>query len=370
MFRKKSMAAGLLVCCLAMISCTQTQPKVSNTDYRMMSVDSTDKSLASSYSATINGQQSVEIRPQVNGVITQICIDEGAQVRKGQTLFIIDQVPYKAALATAVANVQNAQAKVATAELTASSREELFKQNVVSDFDLQTSKNDLLMAQAALALAQAQELTASNNLSYTIVKSPVDGVASMIPYRVGALVSSSIATPLVTVSDDNQMHVYFSMTESQMLVISRANGNMNDAMKVMPAVKLQLSDGSTYEHEGKIDAISGMIEATTGSIRVRATFPNKDGVLRSGGAGNIIFPYNRKGCIVIPQAATFEIQDKIFAYKVIDGKASGTPITVFSVNDGAEYIVESGLEVGDVIIAEGAGLVKEGAVVTTAATQK
>lgn len=182
-----------------------------------MEVTRGTRTLNQNYTAVINGRQSVEIRPQVSGTITQICIDEGAKVKKGQTLVIIDQVPYEAALQTAVANVKNAEAAVATARLTAESKEELFKEHVVSDFDLQTARNSLFQAEATLAQAKADEINARNNLSYTEVKSPVDGVSGMLPYRVGALVDASISTPLTTVSDDEEMYVYFSMTESQIL---------------------------------------------------------------------------------------------------------------------------------------------------------
>lgn len=179
-----------------------------------MTVAVESRTLTRDYTAVINGRQSVEIRPQVSGTITDVCIEEGAKVSKGQTLFVIDKVPYQAALQTALANVKSAEASVATAKMTANSKENLFEEHVVSAFDLQTARNSLLEAEAALEQAQAAETSARNDLSYTEVKSPVDGVASMIPYRVGALVDASITTPLTTVSDDEEMYVYFSMTEN------------------------------------------------------------------------------------------------------------------------------------------------------------
>lgn len=208
-----------------------------------MEVSRGSRTLSQSYTAVINGRQSVEIRPQVSGTITQVCIAEGAQVKKGQTLVIIDQVPYKAALETAIANVKSAEASVATARLTADSKEQLFKENVVSAFDLQTARNSLLQAEATLAQAKAEEVNARNDLSYTEVKSPVDGVSGMLPYRVGALVDASITTPLTTVSDDTEMYVYFSMTESQVLSLIRQYKTLDEAMKQMPEVELKLSDG-------------------------------------------------------------------------------------------------------------------------------
>ena len=302
----------------------------------------------------------MSIYPQVSGLITQVCITEGANVKKGQTLFVIDQVPYKAALETAKANVESAEAAVATAQMTADSKQELYREEVVSDFDLQTARNTLRSQKAALAQARAELISAQNNLSYTEVKSPVDGTAGMIPYRVGALVSASIPTPLVSVSDNDEMYVYFSMTEKQILALSRQNGRLANTLEEMPEVELILSDGVKYTEKGKVDAISGIIDTKTGAVTVRAVFPNPQHILRSGGAGNILFPYEKKDCIVIPQAATFELQDKVFVYKVTDGKTKSTQISVFAINDGKEYVVESGLNTGDVIIAEGAGLLRDG----------
>ena len=261
---------------------------------------------------------------------------------------------------TAVANVKNAEAAVATARLTAESKEELFKEHVVSDFDLQTARNSLFQAEATLAQAKADEINARNNLSYTEVKSPVDGVSGMLPYRVGALVDASISTPLTTVSDDEEMYVYFSMTESQILSLIRANKTLEEALKQMPEVELQLSDGLTYDHKGKIDAISGTIDANTGAVSLRATFPNPEHMLRNGGSGTIIFPYVKENALIVPQEATFEIQDKVYVYKVNEsGKAESAQVTVFPLNNGQEYIVESGLQEGEVIVAEGAGLIQE-----------
>ena len=328
-----------------------------------MEVSRGTRTLSQSYTAVINGRQSVEIRPQVSGTITQVCIAEGAQVKKGQTLVIIDQVPYKAALETAIANVKSAEASVATARLTADSKEQLFKENVVSAFDLQTARNSLLQAEATLAQAKAEEVNARNNLSYTEVKSPVNGVSGMLPYRVGALVDASISTPLTTVSDDTEMYVYFSMTESQVLSLVRQYKTLDEALKQMPEVELKLSDGLIYEHKGRIDAISGTIDTSTGAVSLRATFPNPEHMLRNDGSGTVVFPYIKENVLIIPQEATFEIQDKIFVYKVVDGKATSSQVTVFPVNNGKEYIVENGLEEGETIIAEGAGLVQEGTVI-------
>lgn len=333
--------------------------------YKTMTVEAADRTLTTGYAATISGCQTVEIRPQVSGMITDILINEGDLVSKGQVLFVIDQTPYKAAYEIAQANVKSAEAGLSTAQLILDSNKELFEQGVVSEFDLMTSRNDLVDAEARLALARAEEINATNNLSYTEVRSPVDGVASMIPYRVGALVSSSIATPLVTVSDDSEVYAYFSMAENTMLDLIQAYGSLKEAIREMPEVELVMSNGKKYAKKGRINAISGTISATTGAVSLRATFPNRSRLLRDGGSGKVVIPTVLKDAIVIPQAATYELQEKIFVYKVVDGKAVSAGITVLPQNNGVEYIVESGLQVGDVIIAEGAGLVREGATIKT-----
>ena len=352
-----------------LVACKESPKQAASREriYKTMTVEAADRTLTSGYAATISGCQTVEIRPQVSGMITDILINEGDLVSKGQVLFVIDQTPYKAAYEISQANVKSAEASLSTAQLILDSNKELFEQGVVSEFDLMTSRNDLVEAEARLALARAEEINATNNLSYTEVRSPVNGVASMIPYRVGALVSSSIATPLVTVSDDSEIYAYFSMAENTMLDLIQQYGSLKEAIRLMPEVELEMSNGKKYSQKGRINAISGTISATTGAVSLRATFPNRGRLLRDGGSGRVIIPTTMKNSIVIPQSATYELQEKIFVYKVIDGKAVSAGITVLPQNNGVEYIVESGLSVGDVIVAEGAGLVREGATIKTEA---
>ena len=362
---KQTSLVILTVCGLFMTSCKEganVAPKEENL-YETHTVTLSDRTLTTNFSATISGVQTVEIRPQVSGMITDILIEEGESVTKGQVLFVIDQTPYKAAHEIAVANVQSAEAALSTAELVLKSNRDLYHQDVVSEFELMTAQNDLIEAQARLALAKAQEVNASNDLSYTEVRSPVNGVASMIPYRVGALVSSSISQPLVTVSDDSRVYAYFSMAENQMLDMVQQYGSLDNAMRQMPEVELIMSNGQKYEHKGKINAVSGTISESTGAVSIRAVFNNRNHLLRNGGSGSIVIPTTVKDAIVIPQTATYELQDRIFVYRVIDGKASSTEIHVAPQNNGIEYIVTDGLAVGDVIVAEGAGLIKEGTVI-------
>lgn len=341
-------------------SCKDSGKPQSTKNYKTLTIAESNTTVSNRYTASIRGEQFVDIRPQVSGVITKIAISEGAKITKGQTLFIIDQVPYQAALDVAIANVSSAKSAVATAKLNAESGKFLFDENVISDNELQVLQNTLLSAEASLALANAQETMARNDLSYTVIKSPVDGVASMINYRVGALVSSTIDNPLVSVSNNNQMYAYFSISESALLSLIEASGSTENLIKEMEDVTLILNNGHTYTHKGKIDAISGVIDSSTGSVGMRAVFDNPDQMLRDGGNGSLVIttPYNN--VIVIPKVATYEIQNMTFVYKIVDGKTFATQIEVLPNDNGQEFIVSGGIEVSDIIIAEGAGLLREG----------
>ena len=352
--------AAIMASFMAAVSCGQAPTEQGPAQYGVTTIATTDREIQSNYSATIRGRQDIDIYPQVSGTISELRVTEGQSVSKGQPLFIIDQVPYKAALQTAEANVAAAKASVATAQLTYDSKKELFAKSVVSQYDLSTAENTLLTAKAQLAQAEAQRVNAANNLSYTVVKAPANGMVGTLPYRVGALVSASIPQPLTTVSDNSEMYVYFSMTENQLLNLTRKYGSIANTLKNMPDIQLQLNDGSIYDQTGRIESISGIIDTSTGSVQLRAAFPNKGGLLHSGGAGSIILPVNYTDCIVVPQVATFELQDKVYVYKVVDGKATSSMIDVEKINNGREYIVKSGLVPGDVIVAEGVGLLREG----------
>ena len=352
--------AAVMACFMAAVSCGQAPTEQGPAQYGVTTIATTDREIQSNYSATIRGRQDIAIYPQVSGTIFELCVNEGQTVSKGQPLFIIDQVPYKAALQTAEANVAAAKAGVATAQLTYDSKKELYAKNVVSQYDLLTAENTLLTAKAQLAQAEAQRVNAANNLSYTVVKAPANGVVGTLPYRVGALVSASISKPLTTVSDNSDVYVYFSMTENQLLNLTRQYGSIANTLKNMPDVRLVLNDGSVYDRTGRIESISGVIDTSTGSVQLRAVFPNADGLLHSGGAGSVIVPNIHKDCVVVPQVATFELQNKVYVYKVEDGKATSSMIDVEKINNGREYIVKSGLTPGDVIVAEGVGLLREG----------
>ena len=351
---------GIVGCTVWMASCKQATDAGVKPSYAIMEVKAADKELSTSYSATIRGRQDIDIYPQVSGTIEKLCVTEGQTVRRGQLLFVIDQIPYRAALKTAVANVEAARAAMATAELTYNSNKELYAQKVVSEFSLKTAENTYLTAKAQLTQAEAQEVNARNNLSYTEVKSPSDGVVGALPYRVGALVGANLPYPLTTVSDNSDMYVYFSMTENQLLALTRQYGSMDEALKNMPEVELILNDNSVYNKKGVIESISGVIDRQTGTVMARVVFPNESRLLHSGASGTVVVPSIYKDCIAIPQGATVQMQDKVVVYKVVDGKAVSTLVTVSGISDGREYVVLSGLNPGDEIVSEGAGLMREG----------
>ena len=317
--------------------------------------------LTSSYPATIKGKQDVEIRPQVSGFITKVCVDEGSMVRKGQVLFIIDPTQYEAAARSAKAAVATAEAAVSTQQITVDNKRALNKKNTISDYDLAMAENSLASAKAQLASAKAQLISAEQNLGFTNVKSPSDGIVNDIPYRLGSLVSPSITTPLTIVSDITEMYVYASLTEKELLELVRKDGSQSAAVETYPEVQLQLSDGSTYDQKGKIETISGVINANTGAVSIRATFPNSNHLLRSGGMGNLIIPYHMENALVVPQKATTEIQDKKFVFlQQPDNTVKMNEITILNIDNGQEYVVTSGLKQGDLIVIENVGTLKDG----------
>ena len=363
---KCSEILAALGCLIVVVSCNNGSGESDRhgSAFPVLKVENTDVVLTERYPATIQGRQDIAIYPQVSGTISKVNVTEGQRVRKGQSLFVIDQVPFKAALQMAQANVESANAGVATAQLLYDSRVELFNRKVISEFDMLTAKNQLLTAKAALAQAEAQLVTANNNMTYTMVLSPADGVVGTLPFREGALVSPSVPTPLTTVSDNSVMYVYYSLSETKLLELMDGKNSMGEVLASMPDVELELADGSTYPQKGKVESISGVIDPNTASVSVRAVFPNAGGILHSGASGRVVLAAKHNDAIVIPCTATFDLQDLVCAWKVVGGKSVLAKLSVKLSDDGKSYVVASGLEEGDVIISEGAGLVSEGQEIT------
>lgn len=330
------------------------------TEYGSMTITRGEVSTVEKFPATLGGRQDVDIYPQVSGKLVSVDVREGERVKKGQTLFVIDQIPYRAALQTAEAALEEAVAEVATAQLNYDGKKELFSEKVISEFELRKAENALMAAKASRSKAEATLTDARNNLSYTVVSSPCDGVVGTIPFRAGYLADPGMSSPLTTVSDNTEMYVYFSMPENRILSLIRAAGSAEKAVESMPEVTLYLNDGSVYETGGRIESISGVIDRSTGATSVRAVFGNPSGLLRSGGSGNVGMVTKEDSVVLIPQSATYEVQDKVYAYRVTDGKAHAVRIGVQPVKESARYIVRSGLDAGDVIVTEGVGNLRDG----------
>ncbi len=309
------------------------------------------------YPTTIKGKTDIDIRPLVTGFVTKVHVQEGDHVRKGQTLFTLDQVQYQAAVSQAEAAVNSAKIAVDNARLQVNNQRQLFEKNIISDYTYTVAKNQLATAEAQLANANAALTTARKNLSYTVVTAPSDGVIGSIPNKEGTLASPSMQIPLTTVSDNSEVYAYFSLNEKDMLELTDGGTrSLASAIAGMPAVKLQLADGTIYGPEGKVATVSGIIDQSTGASNVRARFANPSGVLRSGSTGTILIPSHEDNVIIVPQKATYEVQDKRFVYALNDSnKTVPVAITVGALDNGKDFVVTSGLQPGQRIVVEGVG---------------
>ncbi len=330
-------------------------------DFETMVVSKRDMTLEQTYPAQIEGRQSVKIISRVEGYVHDIRVKEGQHVRKGEVLFVIDQATYLAEVKAAEANLAVAQAGVETAQLNYDSRATLHQKNVVSDYDLRSAASNLAMAKAQERQARAQLESARSNLSYTVLRSPSDGVVGSLPFRVGDFVGPSMQGGLTTVADDSEMYVYFSLSERDVMSLIGKYGSPEKVISAFPPVSLLTANGDTCAVRGRIVSISGVVDSSTGAVSARAVFPNAGSQLLSGSTGSLIIPQEMKQVIVVPQSATYEIQNKTYAWRLADGKkAESKIIAVLPTPDGNNYVVTSGLAVGDVIVAKGAGYVKEG----------
>ena len=351
--------AGIIVA-----SCTGKsggKPDFGDNEYAVRTVSTQSTELSTSYPATIKGVQDVEIRPKVSGFITKVNVHEGQRVTAGQLLFVIDNETYQAQVRQAKAAVSTAKAHLETSRLTLENSKELHKNNVIGDFELATARNNFATAEAALMQAKASLASAQEMLNYCYVKSPVSGVVGTLPYKAGTLVSAGGGEPLTTVSDISSMEVYFSVTEKDMLGMTKGKGGINEAIKNYPPVTLRLADGTVYAHKGTVVKASGVIDEATGTITLIARFVNPDNMLRRGGAGQVVVADSSQAAVIIPQEAAAEIQNKIFVYLVgKDNKVKYSEIKVLPQNDGNNYIVVEGMKAGDRYVAKGIASLKDG----------
>lgn len=307
------------------------------------------------FPGTVEGVQIVELRPRVEGYLEKIYVDEGASVKKGQPLFKINAAEYQQQVNSARANVAVAKAQVKSANMEVEKQKPLVKKGIVGEFALTSAEYNLASAEASLQQAQANLDNALTNLGYTMVNSPADGIIGIFPYRIGSLVNSSISEPLTVISDISEVRVYFAVNEKDYISMSKALAKDNFTKQV----RLILPDGTYFDHTGVIDAVSGIINKETGSATLRATFKNPDFLLHSGGSATVVIPNEIDSAIVVPQAATYEIQDRRFIY-VVDGEntVSTREIEAISDDSGQRFIVTNGLKAGETVVVEGINSLK------------
>lgn len=332
-------------------------------DYPVLTIIPQTTTLYADYPATIEGQQNIEIRPKIDGYIDKIFVDEGATVKKGQRLFQISAPQYEQNVRTARANIKIAVADVNAAEMNVNKVRPLVEKNIISKYELESAEYTLQAKQAVLAQANATLANAEINLGYTLITSPANAVVGTIPYKIGSLVSSNTAEPLTTVSNISNIYAYFSINEKEALEFSRNTKGATTSARLasLPPVSLMLADGSVFSQQGHLETASGMINTQTGSVSVRATFPNPGNMIRSGSSGSVRIPATVDSAILIPQKSTYEIQGKKFAYLLSDsGTVNSVEIKIRQNSGGQFYVVTEGLKPGDKIVLEGVATLREG----------
>lgn len=348
---------------LSLVSCGKKSggslADLQDNEFAVRTVGESSADMQTTYPATIKGIQDVEVHPKLSGYITNVYVHEGQHVRAGQVMFTIDSETYRAAVSQAQAALNTAIAQANTTKLTYLNNKKLFAQHIIGQYELETALNSYKTAEAQVAQARASLASARETLAWCTVTAPASGAVGSLPFKKGALVSAQ--STLTTVSDVSTVEVFFSMSEADILGMSKTSGSVAGVIHEMLTVKLQMADGAVYNQPGRVVKMSGVIDATTGAYTLIAHFPNPQGLLKSGGAGQIIVPHVSNNIISIPQEATSQVQDKYFVYKVDkNNKVRYSEITVNPQNDGQNYVVTSGLNVGDRYVSKGISKLTDG----------
>ena len=331
----------------------------------VLAISSENTTTDAEYPASIQGTVDVEIRPQVSGNLERVFVDEGAYVSKGQTLFKINERPFREQLNNALANLHAAEAALINAQLEVDKLTPLVQNKVVSDYQLKTAKASQKIAAANIEQAKAMVGSAKINLGYTTVTAPVSGYIGRLPKKQGSLVSATDIEPLTNLSDVHEVYAYFSLGETDFINFKAqyAGNSLGDKLKKLPPVTLILADNNAYAQTGKIDMVDGQFDKTTGAITLRATFPNSGGTLRSGNTGKIRLGLQHDDAVLVPQSATVEMQDKVFVFTVNkENKVAKMPITVIG-KSGTNYLIKDGVKSGDQIVLSGIDKLQEGQVI-------
>jgi len=325
-------------------------------EYKVLTLNPRKARVNFDYPATIQGQQVIEIRPKVDGYVDAIYVKEGATVKKGELLFRISNPQYEQEVVTATAAIKSALADVDAAKMQVAKVKPLVEKDIVSKYELQSAQYTLEAKEAALAQAKATLANAQTNVGYTILRSPQDGVIGNIPYKVGALVNSTNTEPLTTLSNISNVYAYYAMNEKQLLQLfaSTPGTTIEEKLSKMAPATLLLADGTEYTEKGKVETASGLISTETGTASFKAIYPNPLGIIRSGASATVRIPTTLDSALVIPQAATYELQDKRLVYLLQPGnKVTSVSVTIKPTDDGKYFIVTSGLKAGDAIVLEG-----------------
>lgn len=349
-------AAGCLT------SCGSKEPEQEKTSFETLTVKKQDITIPLKFSARLRGKSDVTITPQASGQLMRIAVSEGQQVKKGEVLFVIDSRNAQLELEAAQANLQAALAQENSAKLEFESNKNLFEKKIVSNYMLANSENAYKQAQAAVAQARAAVNRAKVELGFCTITAPVTGVIGEIPVRVGDQVSP--LSELTMLSGNTTIDAEFSLTEAlieEMVQSGMTSKEKEEYIANLPEVTFVMKNGTEYPHKGRITTLTGVVNASTGSLSCKATFPNPEGHLYSGVQGTVVMPYSEADVIVIPQFSVVRLQDKSFVYKVLpDSTATAVDVTMEDTGNGKDYIIKSGLKVGDRIVTTGANNVMEG----------
>ena len=356
-----------LICLPALVlSCKQGDATPAGVAVKTLCVKEQDYTTNLHFTVKIESQQNINIFPVVGGRLQKICVQEGTDVKKGQLLFVIDQAPYTAAVDAAKAQVASARSSLSTAQLNLEGKEQLYAQKMVGEFDLRRARHAHDEAAAQLKNAQAELAKARANLDYTTIHSPADGRVGIIDCRVGDVVSSDMEGPIVTLSGNDHIYTYTSLSEEKVNRLCKEYecSSSSQLLSKLPEVTLHTIWGEELPQKGRIDAISGSTGTTTGALVFRASFYNPTDLFRNGSNGYMTLPSIKHHVFVIPSDAALHIQDKYFVYRVVNGRAVSTEVKVLPPTGDDHYVVTYGLTDGDVIIAEHAGMMSEGLAVT------
>ncbi len=354
--------AIMLVLTGGLISCGLDLPKETQTSFETITVERQDIMVPMKFSAKMKGQSDVTIMPQVSGQLMKICVTEGQQVKRGQTLFIIDSRNAQLELEAAQANLQAAMAQANSAKLEYESNKNLFDKKIVSRYMLDNSENSYKQAQASVSQARAAVNRAKVNLGFCTIKAPVTGVIGEIPVRGGDQVTPM--TQLTILSGNTTMDAEFSVTEAILEAQIQSGLTQSDKARHianLPDVTFVMKNGTEYPHKGRITSMTGVVDATTGSLSCKASFPNPNGHLYSGVQGTVVLPFSQKDVMVVPMTAVVRLQDKSLVYKVRpDSTATAVTVVTTNTGNGKDVIVTEGLNIGDKIVSVGANNVQEG----------